>query len=288
MTDTVGQAIREAAAILAKTSDTARLDAELLMAHAMHVSRSDLLLRYADRDAAPHLATFQALVERRQSREPVAYILGQAEFFGREFAVTRDTLIPRPDSETVVQAALDAAKSDARVLDCGTGTGALLLTFLAERPDATGVGIDSSSGAGMVAAANAEALGLTGRVQMVRRDWNQPGWADDLGKFDLVIANPPYVEESAELQPDVRDFEPASALFAGAEGLDDYRVLVPQLPQLLANNGIAVLEIGASQAESVGEIAENHGLAAEVQQDLGGRDRAMVLRLTLGKGESSS
>lgn len=288
MTDTVAQAIRDAAARLAATSDTARLDAELLMAHSLRVSRSDLLLRHMDRDAMPHLAAFEALVERRRAREPVAYILGQAEFYGREFAVTRDTLIPRPDSETVVQAALDAAAPDARVLDCGTGTGALLLTFLAERPEATGIGIEASSGAGMVAAANAGALGLAGRAQMVRRDWNEPGWADNLGRFDLVIANPPYVEESAQIEPDVRLFEPAGALFAGADGLDDYRALVPQLPYLLTDRGVVVLEIGASQARSVTQIAQNHGFAVEVRQDLGLRDRALVLRLTLGKGESSS
>lgn len=271
--------------MLTGLSDTPRLDAELLMAEALGVSRSDLLLRHHDSEVP---ARFAELLARRLEREPVAYILGRQEFYGRDFTVTRDTLIPRADSETVVQAALDAAKPDARVLDCGTGTGALLLTFLAERPQATGIGIDASSGAGMVAAANAEALGLTGRAQMVRRDWHEPGWADDLGRFDLVIANPPYVEDNAELDPDVRDFEPASALFAGAEGLDDYRVLVPQLPQLLTDNGVAVLEIGALQAESVAEIARTHGFATELHQDLGGRDRALVLRLTLGKGESSS
>ncbi len=282
---TVTATLREAARLLTGLSDTPRLDVELLMAEALGVSRSDMLLCHHDSEVP---ARFAELLNRRLEREPVAYILGRQEFYGRDFAVTRDTLIPRADSETVVQAALDAARPDARVLDCGTGTGALLLTFLAECPQATGIGIDTSSGAGMVAAANVEALGLTGRAQIVRRDWNQPGWADDLGRFDLVIANPPYVEENADLQPDVRDFEPASALFAGPDGLDDYRVLVPQLPALLTENGVAVLEIGHRQAQSVSEVARNQGFTAEVHQDLGGRDRALVLRLTLGKGESTS
>lgn len=288
MSDTVASALRDATTRLAATSDTARLDAELLMACALRVSRSDLLLKHTGDDALPHLASFEALVARRLACEPVAYILGQQEFFGREFAVTPDVLIPRADSECVVQVALDAARPDARVLDCGTGSGALLLTFLAERPEASGVGIDASSGAAMVAAANVEALGLTGRAQVVRRDWTRPGWADDLGHFDLVIANPPYVEDAAELDPDVREYEPASALFAGPEGLDDYRVLIPQLPQLLTADGVAVLEIGASQAAAVSEIAREYGFTAIAHKDMGGRDRALELRLTLGKDDSSS
>lgn len=285
MTDTVASALREASARLAATSDSPRLDAELLMAEALGVSRSDLLLRHHASDVPD---TFAELLRRRLAREPVAYILGRREFFGRDFRVTRDTLIPRGDSEAVVEAALDVARPDARVLDCGTGTGALLLTFLAERSAASGVGIDASPGAIAVAAANADALGLTGRAQLMHRDWNAPGWADDLGRYDLLIANPPYVESGAALAPDVRDFEPASALFAGDDGLDDYRVLVPQLAQLLTQDGVAVLEIGFTQANAVSEIARSHGFSAEVRQDLGGRDRALILRLTLGKGESTS
>lgn len=281
----VAEAIREAAQRLATTSDAARLDAELLMAHALGCSRSDVLLRHMQDDAPEAFAT---LVDRRVAREPVAYIVGSQEFFGLDFAVTPAVLIPRGDSETVVRAALAAAPRAERVLDLGTGSGALLLAVLDALPGARGVGIDASPAALEVACANAESLGLTERAEMCHADWTQAGWADDLGRFDLVLANPPYVEDEAQLDPDVRDYEPSGALFAGREGLDDYRRIIPQLTQLLTETGTAVLEIGASQASSVSEIAHQHGFAAVAHKDLGGRDRALELRLRLGKGESNS
>lgn len=272
---TVAAALREAAVRLAATSDTGRLDAELLMAHALGVSRSELLLRHMDRPAHP---AFAGLVERRARHEPVAYILGRKEFFGREFAVARGVLIPRMDSETTVEAALEARPTLARVLDCGSGSGALLLTVLAERPGATGVGIDRSPEALEISARNANRLALSERVQWLRRDWIAQGWAEGLGRFDLILANPPYVEEDAPIEPAVRAWEPAGALFAGPEGLDDYRALVPQLPPLLADGGVAVLEIGATQAEAVASIAALVGFESELHHDLGGRPRALVLR----------
>lgn len=270
----VSEALREATQRLSETSDTERLDAELLMAHALGVSRSDMLLKHS-RDPAPE--GYAALVERRAAHEPIAYILGEAEFYGRSFIVNPAVLIPRGDSESVVEAALEAALSKGRVLDLGTGSGALLLTVLAERPGLDGVGIDASLGALAVAAANAARLGLAERAQMLFRDWREQGWADELGRFDLVIANPPYVETTARLDPDVRDFEPASALFAGHDGLDDYRVIIPQLRQLLTDSGVAVLEIGAGQAAAVSQIAESQGFTVTVRQDLGERDRALIL-----------
>ena len=272
---TVAEALREAAARLAATSDSARLDAELLMAHALTVSRSDLLLRHMH-DPAPE--GFAALVERRAAHEPIAYILGRKEFFGRAFLVAPGVLIPRMDSETTVAAALDAAPAPRRVLDCGVGSGALLLTVLAERRAAEGLGIDRSTQALMIASANATQLGLATRAQLMRRDWNEPGWAADLGRFDLVLANPPYVEDAAPIAPDVRGWEPEGALFAGPEGLDAYRVLLPQLPQLLADGGVAVVEIGAAQTDAVGAIAAAAGFAVALHRDLGGRPRALVLR----------
>ncbi len=272
---TVAAALREAAVRLAANSDTGRLDAELLMAHALGVSRSELLLRHMERPAHP---AFAGLVERRARHEPVAYILGRKEFFGREFAVGPGVLIPRMDSETTVEAALEARPTLARVLDCGSGSGALLLTVLAERAGATGVGIDRSPEALEISAQNANRLALSERVQWLRRDWNAQGWAEGLGRFDLILANPPYVEEDAPIEPAVRDWEPAGALFAGPEGLDDYRALVPQLPPLLADGGVAVLEIGATQAEAVASIAALAGFESELHHDLGARPRALVLR----------
>ncbi|MEZ5681322.1 MAG: peptide chain release factor N(5)-glutamine methyltransferase [Erythrobacter sp.] len=275
---TVAEAIRSAAEQLSSTSDTARLDAELLMAHALGVPRSDMLLSQMNRDALPHLATFEHLVGRRARHEPLAYLTGTQEFYGLDFAVTSDTLIPRSDSETTLMAALDAKPEARRVLDLGTGSGALLLAFLHERGEASGMGIDLSSGALGVAASNCERLGLTGRVQFLRASWLEEGWADQLGLFDLVLCNPPYVEEDAPLDPDVRDYEPAGALFAGPEGLDDYRVIIPQLGKLLLPGGVAVLEIGSTQGDSVAAIAHDSGFETELRHDLGGRPRALILR----------
>ena len=282
---TIAEALREAAQRFAATSDTARLDAELLMAHARGVPRSDLLLRHMQ-DEAP--AGFHALVERRMGSEPVAYILSHAEFFGLDLQVAPGVLIPRSDSESVVEAALAAAPHARRLLDLGTGSGALLLALLSHLPQAEGIGIEASDAALAIARANLAHLALDDRGCIRRCDWTRAGWADGLGRFDLVIANPPYVEDEADLAPDVRDHEPGEALFAGPEGLDDYRIIIPQLPNLLTENGVAVLEIGASQAEVVGKIARDHGFAVKIRPDLAGRERALVLRLRLGKGESSS
>ncbi|WP_435418899.1 peptide chain release factor N(5)-glutamine methyltransferase [Parerythrobacter aurantius] len=277
---TVADALRAAAERLVAGSDTARLDAEYLMAHALGASRSDMLLKH-QRDGVPD--GFEALVARRLAHEPLAYITGEQEFFGRSFLVTPDVLIPRSDSEQVVEATLAVMPDGARVLDCGTGSGALLLTLLAERPRLHGVGIDASLGALAVAAANAARLGVGDRARIVHADWHIPGWADGLGRFDLVIANPPYVEADALLDASVRDYEPASALFSGKDGLDDYRALIPQLSSLLSPGGIGVLEIGATQAESVAAIAAAAGAESEFKRDLAGRPRGMILRFGLGK-----
>ena len=282
----VSQTLRSAAAALAATSDTPRLDAELLMAHALGVSRSELLLRQLNA-AVP--SEFSALIARRLNHEPVAYILGHQEFHGLEFLVNSAVLIPRGDSEVLVEAAL-AGMPDARsVLDCGTGSGALLLAVLAELPAAQGVGIDRSQGALAVAAANAARLGLTARARLLHADWEMPGWQEALGgPFDLILANPPYVEDAAELAPSVRAHEPAGALFAGADGLEAYRILVPQLPGLLAAGGAVLLEIGAAQADPVGAIARAAGFAVSLHRDLAGRPRVLELKFSLGFSPSSA
>jgi release factor glutamine methyltransferase len=272
----VSDAIREAAARLAATSDTARLDAEVLMVHALGVSRSDLLLRHMASEAP---ASFADLVERRTGHEPVAYITGRQEFYGLPFQVTRDVLIPRGDSEVLVDRAINAKPEAARVLDCGTGSGALLLSVLAHLRQAHGIGIDRSQAALAIATANAAALGLDDRARMLMADWTCAGWSEALGRFDLVLANPPYVEVAAELAPSVRAFEPAGALFAGVDGLDDYRLLIPQLPDLLAPDGTALLEIGATQGDAVAAIAQQNGFACTLHQDLAGRARVVELTL---------
>ncbi len=290
----IADTLRASASVLAATSDTPRLDAELLMAHALGVSRSELLLRHLD-GAVP--GEFSPLVARRLNHEPVAYILGYQEFHGLEFLVNSDVLIPRGDSEVLVEVALAAVRKDGAaarpdaltVLDCGTGSGALLLAVLAQLPAAHGVGIDRSLGALAVAAANAARLGLTARTRLLHADWEAPGWQDSVGgPFDLILANPPYVEDAAELAPSVRAHEPAGALFAGGEGLDAYRILVPQLPGLLAAGGAALLEIGAAQADPVSGLARAAGFAVILHNDLGGRPRVLELKFSLGNAPPSA
>lgn len=271
---TVAEAIRAAAGRMTG-SDTARLDAELLMAHALGMSRSDMLVR-AMREDAPE--GYEALIERRLDHEPIAYIVGWQEFYGRDFAVAPGVLIPRGDSETLVDAALELAPQAERVLDLGTGSGALLVTALLELDRAHGIGIDASPTAVAIAEANAQAHGLIGaRARFLERSWHDDGWAHDLGRFDLVLCNPPYVEEDAPLEPQVRDHEPAEALFAGAEGLDDYRALIPQLGKLLSPDGIAIFEIGHTQVEAVEAIGASHGFVTQMRRDLAKRPRAIVL-----------
>ena len=282
---TVAQAIRAATELLGARTDTARLDAELLMAHALGASRSDLFLKRMQ-DPAP--ALFAELVARRAAHEPVAYIMGETEFWGLPFEVTPAVLVPRADSETLIDAACTAlaARPPKRILDLGTGSGCLLLAALSEWPQAEGIGIDRSMEALACATRNARRLGL--QAEMLRADWHAPDWADALGRFDLVLANPPYVEAEAALDPSVRDHEPAGALFAGPEGLDDYRVLVPQMPALLAPGGLALVEIGASQADAVTVIAAAAGFAVTLHLDLANRPRALELKIPLGKAPRSA
>jgi len=303
---TVAEALREAAARLAASSDTARLDAELLMAHALGVSRSDLLLRHMG-DPAPE--AFGGLVERRAMHEPVAYITGRQEFYGLDLAVTRAVLIPRGDSETLIEAAREvlADRAPRRILDLGTGSGALLLAALTVWPEAEGMGVERDFNALSVALRNAERVGVNvppdpaefererarlaelgvhpsaagyvgGRARFNGSDWSKRGWSKYLGQFDLILANPPYVEHDAQLESSVRDWEPAAALFAGPEGLDDYLILIRQLPKLLTEDGVAIFEIGATQADAVARIAAKSGFASELRRDLAGRPRALVLR----------
>ncbi|KTE03851.1 MAG: peptide chain release factor N(5)-glutamine methyltransferase [Sphingopyxis sp.] len=271
MTD-VAAALRDAAQRLAAVSDTPRLDAELLMAHALGVERQALLLDPA-RFAVPE--GFAALIERRLRYEPVAYIVGYRDFWTIRLAVGAGALIPRPDSETLIEAATQhfGDRAPRHVLDLGTGPGTLLLAALAEWPRATGLGIDASDAALVYARANADALGLADRSEFRSGDWS----AGLDGQFDLILCNPPYIADSEALMPDVAGHEPASALFAGADGLDDYRRIIPDLPRLLAPGGLAALEIGHTQHISVGELAETAGFKVACRQDLGGRDRALLL-----------
>lgn len=279
MGDSLGAALREAAAMLDAVDGTGRMDAELLMAHALGVPRQEMLMRLM-RDHGPPPAAFASLSARRMAGEPVAYILGHQDFYGRNFRVTPDVLIPRGDTESVVEAALAAVPEARRILDLGTGSGAIIVTCLLACSAASGVAIDNSAAALSVAEDNARRLGVApSRARFLCRDWTQPGWQADLGRFDLVVANPPYVEDAAELDRSVREFEPHGALFAGTDGLAAYHILIPQLPGLLAPGGVAVLEIGHRQAGAVTAIAEAAGFSVTLRPDLANRDRALILRI---------
>jgi release factor glutamine methyltransferase len=266
----VRAAIVDAARALSAISETPRLDAELLMAHALGVERTALLLdaaRYALPDA------YAGLVARRMAHEPLAYILGYRDFWTIRLAVGPGVLIPRPDSEVLIEAAVDhfGAQGPRTILDLGTGPGTLLLAALDQWPDAQGVGVDRSAAALEWARANAARLDMDARARIIDGDWGDGGIAD------LVLCNPPYIAADEPLMRDVIDYEPHAALFAGADGLEDYRTIIPLLSQHLAPGGVAILEIGHRQRVAVTAIAQNAGFSVTSRADLGGRDRALIL-----------
>jgi release factor glutamine methyltransferase len=220
------------------------------------------------------------LVARRMRHEPVAYITGRQAFWDLELAVTPDVLIPRADSETLIEAAISSfadRAAPASILDLGTGSGALLLAALSVFPSAHGVGVDASGAAITVASGNAEATGYADRAQFIALNWRAKGWHQVFDhRFDLILCNPPYVETTATLAPMVQDFEPHAALFAGIEGLDDYRILLPLIAQLLAPDGIAIFEIGYQQAEPVAALGRDGGLNSALRRDLSGHPRCLI------------
>lgn len=267
--DAAAVALRDAAAQLAAVSPTPRLDAELLLAHALGITREALLLG----GAAAVPPAFARLVAQRLAHAPVAYLTGTRAFWTLDLAVGPGVLIPRPDSETLIEAAIDhfGARAPAHILDLGTGSGALLLAALDHWPGAWGLGVDRSEAALGYARANARGFGA--RAAFVRGDWT----AALSGTFDLILCNPPYVEADAALPAEVAAHEPASALFAGADGLDDYRRLAPAIAALLAPGGVAAIEIGADQRHGAGALFADAGLAVACRRDLGGRDRCLIL-----------
>jgi release factor glutamine methyltransferase len=257
------------------------LDARLLIGHALKLDHTAMASSPGRALSPQERAAIARLAERRLAGEPVARILGQREFWGLPLALSKATLVPRPETETVVEAALDALadrrNDKLRIADLGTGTGALLLALLHELKNATGAGTDLDESALATARANAEALGLIGRAQFLRADFGaglQP-------PFDLVVSNPPYIptQDIAALAVEVREHDPKLALDGGADGLDAYRSIARQLPDLLSADGIAVLEIGIGQAEAVRAIFESAGLrVADLRSDLGGIPRAILVR----------
>jgi release factor glutamine methyltransferase len=247
-------------------------DLRLLLAHATGVPADRLTLTLDDSLSAAAFAAFEAAVAARAARQPVSQIIGYRLFWGRSFRVTPDVLDPRPETETLVAAALDGAFD--RVLDLGTGSGAILLSLLADRPVATGTGTDLSAAALAVASANAGAFGLTDRVTFVQSDW----FGTVSGSYDLIVANPPYIAEAElpGLAPEVRNWEPRMALISGADGLDAYRQILRGVRMHLTAQGRAVLEIGASQGAAVTGLCHAAGLhRVTVIRDMDGRDRVI-------------
>ena len=269
----ISRALADAARKLDRTSDSARLDAELLMAEALHIDRDRLILAPPDRTVPER---FWAMIERRLAGEPVAYITGRRAFWNIELHVGPGVLVPRPDSEVLIASAIahfEGKDPPRRMLDLGTGPGTLILAALDVWPEASGLGVDVSRQALAYASANARRLGFEARAGFELGDWAE-GITE---QFDLVLCNPPYVAEGSDLGPGVREYEPDEALFAGEEGLDAYRVLAPQLAALLKAGGIAAVEIGHDQAQPVTRLLARDGLRAEVANDLANRARAVLL-----------
>ncbi|HEY0837539.1 MAG TPA: peptide chain release factor N(5)-glutamine methyltransferase [Azospirillum sp.] len=260
--------------------DTPELDARLLLQHALDLTRDQILTRAHDPVTPEQAARLDALVGRRAAREPVSRILGSRGFWTLDLGLNADTLDPRPDTESVVEAALDAVVDRAaplRLLDLGTGTGCILLALLAELPNATGLGVDVSPQAVAAAAGNAARNGLDRRARFQTGDW-AAGLAE---RFDLVVSNPPYIPSAdiAALEPEVRVHDPLRALDGGADGLDAYRIIAAQLPGLLKDGGSAVLEVGAGQASDVAGLLAAAGLRVTgVFRDLGGVERCVRAR----------
>lgn len=258
--------------------EEARLDLLYLAERAFGIPVGRLRRADALRVPEDQVATFQALVARRAMREPVQRILGDWEFWGLSLALGPETLIPRPDTETLVEAVLKARPDRTRpwrILDLGTGTGAILLALLSEYPQAFGVGVDLSPDAAAVARGNARSLGLADRASFLAGSW-----VDALtGRFDIILSNPPYIPDAdiATLAPEVARFEPWRALAGGADGLDPYRHLVQAAPPLLSDGGLLGFEHGADQGPVVADLLRGAGLADVVTiRDLGGRDRVAL------------
>ena len=278
---TVGSCLAEGAARLkAAGIDQPHREARVLLAHALDVDQA-AIIGYPER-AVPDPDAYLSLVERRAQGVPTAQLLEQREFWSLPFRVTPDTLIPRPETETLVEAALAALTerklSAPKILDLGTGTGCLLLSLLSESPCAMGVGIDRSVAAAAVACDNAARLGLAGRAHFLVSDWAAPL----VGQFDLVVSNPPYIASSEieGLQPEVAQHEPKLALDGGVDGLTCYRALARELPRLLRPGGAVFLEVGAGQWETVAELLETVGLTvSEPIRDLAGISRCVAAQI---------
>jgi release factor glutamine methyltransferase len=261
--------------------ETAALDARVLALSTCAIGREELI---ADPDILANSEQVQRLAElgrRRIDREPIAHLIGAREFWSLDFEVSKETLVPRPDSETLVQLALflvEDKAADLNLLDLGTGSGCLLIALLTELEQARGLGIDISALALAVARRNAQAHGVA-----ERSDFQQGNWGEGLsGRFDIIVCNPPYIPdgERSALSKDVVSFEPERALFGGPDGLDPLRALIGDVKRLLTPNGFYIMEYGAGQRESVEDILRESGFETlQIAQDLAGNDRTIAAKV---------
>ena len=288
--ETVGAALGAAAARLrAAGIDAPRRDARLLMQHALGLTPEGLLTGDDRPLGEAEAQRLSALVLRRARREPLAYLTGVREFWSLEFAVDRSALVPRPETETVVEAVLAHAAQlppRPRLLDLGTGSGCLLVALLSELPGGVGVGIDIGAAAVSLARANAARHGLAGRASFAVADWGAPLAA----RFDIVVSNPPYVaaKKLASLAPEIASHEPRTALAGGADGFACYRRLAPQIAGLLTPEGLAAIEVGARMADEVASLFTSAGLAEIGRRcDLAGIERCLLFAHGPGAGFSS-
>lgn len=251
--------------------DPAR-DARLLLAHAASVDAARITL-IAPEEIAPEVAErFEHLITLRAVRVPVSQLVGRRAFYGRDFRISRHVLDPRPETEALIEAALAAPFET--LLDLGTGSGCILVTLLAERPEARGLGVDLSEDACLQASANAVHLGVDGRATILQSDWFEAVE----GRFDLIVANPPYLaaSEMADVSPELRDHEPKMALTDGFDGLSAYRIIAEQAQGYLTPNGRVLVEIGYRQGDDVCDIFRRSGWAnVALARDLGGQPRVV-------------
>ncbi len=272
---TAAEALRAATVQLREAGlEGAARDARIILAYALNLPATRLTLHLQDDMTPDAQARFETTIAARLQRQPVSQIVGYREFWGRRFRVTRDVLDPRPETETLIAAALEEPFNT--VLDLGTGSGVILLTLMAERPGARGLGVDMSEPALDIARGNAGALGLAD-CRFLVSDW----FSQVSGQFDLVVANPPYITaaEMQDLAPEVRIWEPPVALSPGGDGLGAYRAIAAGIGDHLMPQGSLIVEIGPAQAADVTDILRQAGLAKiEVRQDMDGRDRVVIAR----------
>lgn len=272
--------VREALSLISKQLEEAGVpsasrDARLLLAKAMGLDPTRLTLHLAETVDQNHANALQPFLGRRSRREPMSHILGERQFYGRSFKVTADVLDPRPETETLIQLALE--ETFEKVLDLGTGSGCILLSLLAERETAVGVGADVSVAALKVAQENAVTLEVDRRCSLECSNW----FAQISGRFDLIVSNPPYIaaDEFPDLQTEVRDFEPRLALTDEADGLSCYREIIGNHDPFLRPGGRLIVEIGPTQGEAVRSMMEAEGLIqCAIKQDLDARDRVVIGR----------